>query len=153
MAKVKAGNQEKKVFKGFHGPWISPYDDSFEEEENDWFSYLHRNVSQQAGKDSPFPDSSWSYARGDSTFEEDHSGKGPKGWKRSDEQIQDLCSEALYHSPEVDASDIEVIVLNGVVSLTGSVSSRNEKKEAQRLLEYIPGVWDVQNQLVINMPI
>lgn len=142
---------ERRGFKGFHGPWISPYDDSFEED--DWFSYLRQNQIKNAGHDVPFPGSSWSYATGDSAFSDEKQGffgKGPKGWKKSDETIHDEVCDVLYHSPYVDASGIEVFVVNGVVTLSGQVDSRAAKKEAERLVEYLPGVWDVHNELVVE---
>lgn len=125
------------------------------EDEHDWFDYLEQNLSAHAGKDSPFPGSHWSYSSKNSAFEEEdhgHFGKGPKGWKRSDERIHEDVCEALYHSPAVDASHIEVFVLNGTVSLSGMVSSREEKKQAERLVESLLGVWDVHNELQILVP-
>ena len=75
------------------------------------------------------------------------SGKGPKGWKRSDERIKEDASEALFKSYAVDATDIEVDVQDGVVYLRGSVHARGDKREAEDCVEHIPGVVDVQNQL------
>src|SRR5687768_14709240 len=50
-----------------------------------------------------------------------HAGKGPKGYRRSDERIHDDVSDALYRCYEVDATEIEVSVKDGVVTLRGSV--------------------------------
>ena len=75
------------------------------------------------------------------------SGKGPKGWKRSDERIKEDVNEALFKSYEVDATDIEVDVKDGVVYLRGSVHVRGDKREAEDCVENIHGVVDVQNQL------
>lgn len=115
------------------------------EDEGDWFTYLDQNFTDHAGKDTPFPGSNWEYAR-----EEKHYGKGPKGWKRSDDRIHEEVCEALYRSDRVDASHVEVNVENGIVGLRGSVSSRLEKREAERLVENLMGVWDVRNELQIH---
>lgn len=74
-------------------------------------------------------------------------GKGPKGWKRSDERIKEDVNEALFKSYAVDATDIEVDVQDGVVYLRGNVHARGDKREAEDCVEHIPGVVDVQNQL------
>ena len=79
-----------------------------------------------------------------------HTGKGPKGYRRSDERIQDDVSDALYRCYEVDATEIEVAVTEGVVTLRGQVDSRISKKAAEMTIENLPGVRDVKNELVIT---
>lgn len=79
-----------------------------------------------------------------------HFGKGPKGYKRADDAIfEDVCS-TLFLSADVDASDIEVEVKDGVIFLRGSVSDRETKKMAEFEIENISGVKDVQNYLVVD---
>lgn len=75
------------------------------------------------------------------------SGKGPKGYRRSDDRIREEVCEALFRSPFVDASDIEVTVKDGCVSLKGTVDSRNAKREAESCIENLSGVDDIQNEL------
>lgn len=75
------------------------------------------------------------------------SGKGPKGYKRSDDRIREEVCEALYRSPGVDARDIEVTVNQGCVSLKGTVDSRDAKREAESCIENLSGVEDVLNEL------
>lgn len=82
----------------------------------------------------------------------DYAGVGPLNYRRSDVRILDDSSDALYRSPEVDASDIEVSVKDGVVTLKGTVESRVEKKVAEMAVEGLPGVVDVDNRLVIEKP-
>lgn len=79
-----------------------------------------------------------------------HFGKGPQGWKRSDERIKEDVCEALYRSYDVDASSIDVIVKEGCVTLKGSVESREAKRAAERCVEDLSGVDDVQNELRVN---
>ena len=81
---------------------------------------------------------------------EDHFGKGPKGWKRSDERIREEACEALYHNPRVDASDIEVDVHDRIITLSGNVDSRDTKRFVERCVEDITGVEDVYNHLRIT---
>lgn len=78
-----------------------------------------------------------------------HYGKGPKNWKISDDRIKDQVSEALYRDYHVDASDIDVDVKDGVVTLTGTVKSREEKRSAEESIENLSGVIDVHNRIRI----
>jgi hypothetical protein len=77
-------------------------------------------------------------------------GKGPKSWRRSDERIREDVNDELTRHPDVDASDIEVSVVNGEVTLTGQVSSRHEKREAEDCAWRAHGVRDVHTQLRIK---
>lgn len=77
-------------------------------------------------------------------------GKGPKGYKRSDERIREDACEALARHPEVDASDIEVDVREGHIYLRGSVENRNMKRLAEDAVEGQFGVVDVHNTLLVQ---
>jgi hypothetical protein len=48
---------------------------------------------------------------------------------------------------DVDASEIEVRVQNGEVTLQGTVLARSMKHQAEDLAEAVPGVTDVHNHL------
>jgi hypothetical protein len=78
-------------------------------------------------------------------------GKGPKGYKRSDERIREDVNDALSDGT-IDASDITVSVDDGEVTLSGTVESRNMKFLAEQLAEQCFGVKDVVNQLRIGSP-
>jgi osmotically-inducible protein OsmY len=80
----------------------------------------------------------------------DHSGKGPKNYIRKSQAIIDEACEILKWSPEVDASEIEVSFERGRLSLKGFVDSRHAKKMAERLLDHVSGVEDIQNHLLIK---
>jgi BON domain-containing protein len=77
-------------------------------------------------------------------------GKGPKGYQRSDERIKEDVSEALSRDGDLDASEIEVIVVSGEVTLEGTVPDRQSKRLAEDLAEDLPGVKQVQNRLRIE---
>jgi len=77
-------------------------------------------------------------------------GMGPKGWKRSDESIKNDVSERLEEHPEINASDVEVIVTEGEVTLTGFVTDRRQKRLAEDVAEDSRGVKDVHNQLRVR---
>lgn len=79
-----------------------------------------------------------------------HRGKGPLGYRRSDERIHELVCEALTEDDQVDASSIEVTVKNGEVTLSGAVPDRRTKRLAEDCVERIAGVKDVQNHLKVQ---
>lgn len=79
-----------------------------------------------------------------------YSGRGPKGYHRSDERIREDVCEILMMDGWVDARDIEVRVDNGDVTLSGSVPDRSMKRLAEDAAIGIPGVRDVHNQLSIG---
>lgn len=79
-----------------------------------------------------------------------HHGKGPKGYRRSDERIRDDVSDRLSDDHWLDASDIEVRVENGEVTLSGTVTDRESKRRAERLAESCGGVSDVQNNIKVR---
>lgn len=76
-----------------------------------------------------------------------YSGKGPKNYARSDERIREDVCECLTYHPNVDASEIDVLVKDGEVTLTGSVVDRGSKRLAEDITEDVRGVRDVHNQL------
>ncbi|WPU66694.1 BON domain-containing protein [Peredibacter starrii] len=80
-------------------------------------------------------------------LQEDYFGKGPKGYKRSDDRIRDEVNEALYLSREINASEIEIEVTDGLVFLRGKVESRPIKRLTEEVIENIAGVIDVRNEL------
>ncbi len=74
-------------------------------------------------------------------------GKGPKNWQRSDDRIKEDVNERLTEHEHIDASDIDVQVRSGEVTLTGSVSDRRVKRLVEDLVEGVSGVKEVHNQL------
>ena len=77
-------------------------------------------------------------------------GRGPKGYKRSDERIKEDISEVLTRDSVVDAQDIEIEVKEGEVTLTGFVPERRMKHQAEDLVEKCMGVKDVTNNLRVR---
>lgn len=74
-------------------------------------------------------------------------GKGPKNFRRSDERIREDVCQRLTDHPAVDASEIEVTVQDGEVTLIGSVEDRRMKRLAEDVAGEVPGVRDVHNQI------
>jgi len=81
---------------------------------------------------------------------EDHRGRGPRNYQRSDDRIREDVSERLGDDVRVDASEIEVTVQNREVTLAGTVQDRNEKRWAEDIAESVSGVTHVQNNLRVG---
>ncbi len=77
-------------------------------------------------------------------------GVGPQGYQRSDERIRDDAFVRLTRHGRLDASQINVEVTGGEVTLDGLVGSRRDKRMAEEIVETIPGVTDVHNHLHVT---
>ena len=79
-----------------------------------------------------------------------HAGRGPSDYRRNDERIrEDVCDE-LTDDSHLDATHIQVKVENGEVTLTGTVTSREQKRRAEDIAEGARGVSDVRNELRVR---
>ena len=76
-------------------------------------------------------------------------GTRPRGYERSDERLRELVCERLTEA-DIDASDIEVKVDQGNVTLEGSVPSRWMRHQAEDIVDDCGGVKDIQNHLRIH---
>ncbi|GFE84485.1 hypothetical protein GCM10011487_64850 [Steroidobacter agaridevorans] len=79
-----------------------------------------------------------------------HRGRGPRGYKRSDDRIREEVCDCLTDDDRLDASNIEVAVKEGEVTLSGSTTSRSDKRWAETLAERISGVKEVQNSIRVQ---
>ena len=77
-------------------------------------------------------------------------GRGPRGYRRTDERIQEEINEELTRHPEIDASEIEVEVRDGEVTLSGTVEERKDKRLAEDIAERCSGVNDVHNRIKVK---
>jgi hypothetical protein len=77
-------------------------------------------------------------------------GRGPKGYARSDDRIREDVSDRLGDDWLVDATEIEVMVLNAEVTLSGTVNSRDQRRRAEDIAESVSGVKHVQNNIRVS---
>ena len=114
------------------GPWISrdrePFEPDFDPRENYGSSF----------------------GRGRHATEGRYAGRGPKGYQRSDERLEEEVCERLTADPDVDASEIGVSVQNGEVTLEGTIHTRSMKRAAEDCIEAISGVQQVHNRLRVE---
>lgn len=110
--------------------------------------YSSQNPSTQWGSSMNGADrSDRSYG---SSSERSFSGRGPKGFKRSDDRIKEEVCELLTRDHAIDAEDIDVEVKEGEVTLTGSVPERRMKHMAEDCVERALGVKDVINNIRVK---
>lgn len=79
-----------------------------------------------------------------------HRGRGPKNYTRSDDRIKEDINDDLTDDYYLDASDIEVEVKNGEVTLTGTVDTRFAKRRAEDIAEDVSGVTHCENRIRVN---
>ena len=79
-----------------------------------------------------------------------YTGRGPKGYKRSDQQIIEEACQRLERDGDIDASEIEVTAEDGVIRLRGTVHDRRTKRRAEECIESIYGARDVMNELRVT---
>lgn len=76
--------------------------------------------------------------------------RGPKNYRRSDTRIMEDVCDRLGQHPDMDASDLEVEVKDGEITLKGTVPQRYMKRLAEDIADVIPGVQDVHNEVRVK---
>jgi hypothetical protein len=148
-------------------PWgvrhTSHYDDELSNapfDENDTSGYAQgyagygqppRRRWTSPGGYGPSTPGAWPRTAGAAPYREqgEHRGKGPMGYRRSDERIRDDVCEALTLDPWLDATHVQVNVDGGVVTLQGTVADRHMKYRAEECADQASGVQDVENRIRI----
>lgn len=71
------------------------------------------------------------------------------GEEYSDERMcQDVCDHLMQYG-DVDCTEIDVLVVQGVVTLRGNVRTSQIQRQAAELAQGVAGVREVQNQLQV----
>ncbi len=78
-----------------------------------------------------------------------HRGVGPRGYVRSDDRLREIVCERLTEA-DLDASDIEVQVAEGMVTLDGTVPDRQTRHLAEDVVDDCGGVKDIHNNLRVG---
>lgn len=82
--------------------------------------------------------------------QDQYRGKGPRNYSRSDDRIREDVSDRLTDDWRVDASDIEITVVKGEVTLAGHVTDRMQRRRAEDIAESVSGARHVQNNLRVK---
>jgi|KBSSwiStaDraftv2_1062776.scaffolds.fasta_scaffold240825_2 osmotically-inducible protein OsmY len=110
--------------------------------DRDWLDRASDEVSSWFGDDE-----AERRRRMDKMRDRNFRGRGPKGYRRSDERIREDVNDRLTDHAYLDASDIDVNVKEGEVTLSGKVFDRTDKRLAEDVAESVTGVKNVQNNL------
>lgn len=76
-------------------------------------------------------------------------GKGPKYYRREDEELKIKLCEMLKNDRFLDASKIEVCIQEGAVTLKGSVLDSESKNYVTDLISHVDEVKVLANQLEV----
>jgi hypothetical protein len=69
---------------------------------------------------------------------------------RTNERVRDEVCERLTDDAHVDASDVEVVVHDGEVILSGTVADRDQRWRAEDVTAHVHGVIDVVNRIRVR---
>ena len=70
--------------------------------------------------------------------------------ERHDEQIREEIYQKFKWSPDVDATEIGIMVSKGVVPLYGSVDSSHAYSTATKILDSVNGIVGIKNHLTLR---
>lgn len=76
----------------------------------------------------------------------------PGAHMKNDQRIQDQVQKELRWNSSIDAAEIGVAVDEGVVTLTGTVTSFAEREAAEEATLRVSGVHDVANEIQVTVP-
>jgi osmotically-inducible protein OsmY len=76
-----------------------------------------------------------------------HRGRGPKGYRRSDERLKEIICERLTEDPFIDASEVTIDVRDCEVTVKGTVQVRQQKYAIEDLIADVSGVAEIHNHL------
>lgn len=115
-------------------------------------SYGYRDEGEMSGYRLQGQSTYGTGSLGNRTFSnvQTYRGRGPKNYTRSDERIIDDINERLTNDDDIDASEIEVKCVQGVVTLEGSVEERWMKHRAEDIADSCSGVRQVENRLTVE---
>lgn len=86
-------------------------------------------------------------SHGQSGSSQSYAGRGSKNYRRSDARIEEEVHEVLLRHHEIDATDIDVKVENGEVTLSGETEDRRSKRLVEEIVEQCQGVREVHNNI------
>jgi hyperosmotically inducible periplasmic protein len=65
----------------------------------------------------------------------------------SDNKIYDQVRQKLANDPDVRGANLDVVVKNGAVTLTGVVHDERAREKAEKITKKVKGVTSVTNEL------
>jgi len=77
-------------------------------------------------------------------------GRAPKGYQRGDGLLTEEICDRLAHNPDVDVSEVTLLVEGGKVTLEGTVPERRMKHLIEDLVDQSTGVKDIDNRVRVD---
>jgi osmotically-inducible protein OsmY len=108
-------------------------------------SRQYRRMSWRAAGAQDYPGGAF-----DTLLELSHRGRGPKGYRPSDERLTEIICERLTEDRFIDASEVTVRVDQGEVILEGRVAVRQQKFAIEDAIADVAGVTDIHNRLTVG---
>jgi osmotically-inducible protein OsmY len=108
-------------------------------------SRQYRRMSWRAAGAQDYPGGAF-----DTLLELSHRGRGPKGYRPSDERLTEIICERLTEDPFIDAREVTVRVDDGEVILDGRVTVRQQKFAIEDVISDVAGVTDIHNRLTVG---
>lgn len=68
----------------------------------------------------------------------------------SDRQLHDEIRQRLEQTQDIDASQVKVAVLEGKVTLEGTVPEPAMQQAIEDLVDVCPGVQDIENRISVQ---
>lgn len=134
-------DRSDREYSSYSGRYDRDYERRWERDNRDWWDRTRDEVA------SWFGDEDAERRRRFDKYQGEYRGRGPKGYRRSDSRIEEDINDRLSEDGWVDASDIEVNVENGDVTLTGTTPDRFSKRRAEDIAESVSGVHNVENRV------
>jgi hypothetical protein len=120
----------------------------FRPSEGDFGGQRHYGTGRNTGGSGWYEGRQEAMQRGDGQGQ--FTGRGPRNYKRSDDRIEEDINERLTRHGMVDATDIEVSVQNGEVTLRGTVDSRQAKRIVEDIADAVSGVKELTNHIKVK---
>ena len=70
-----------------------------------------------------------------------------------DSDIKQDAEDELRSDPDIDATDIAIVVKDGTVTLTGFVRSFRQRRRAEQDVKRVAGVVGIVNDIEVRLPI
>ena len=121
-------------------PRSSPYESG-----RDDASRQFRRMSWRAAGAQDYPGGAF-----DTLLELSHRGRGPKGYRPSDDRLTEIICERLTDDPFIDASGVTIDVHEGEVTLQGHVMVRQQKFAIEDVVAGVAGVTEIHNRLSVG---
>ncbi len=103
-----------------------------------------KGYSEIARESVPLPDSSYRPTTSEEEFAGEQTGlRVVSAWPDDRSPSEDAVREVLAEEPQLDVSDLRLVIQGSTIAIEGSVASSRDRRELVTLLEKVPGISEV----------